>query len=365
VASMAGTSQPAPLARLVGDFAAFTAGHGALVNAVAVVVLAGIAAGLLAARGRLLLAVVIVTGVFCLADWVLVEDLGFFGGLGTDPNSMLPLLLLVIGGYLAVSRPAPREVTEPALERADAPARATWRERARPARLAAGFGSASAAAVLALWAAVLVVIGAAPMALAQASPHADPIIAQAIDGISAPLDHPAPAFALTSVSGQPVSLASLRGKVLLLTFLDPVCTSDCPLIAQELRAADQLLGAQSGDVELVAVAANPLYYAPAYLAAFDRQENLAGVRNWLYVTGSIGQLRQVWGNYGISAVVLPSGQMIAHNDLVFVIDRTGHVRYEINADPGPGTATSVSSFAVEFAQAARQVIAKTDSPSAS
>jgi cytochrome oxidase Cu insertion factor (SCO1/SenC/PrrC family) len=89
------------------------------------------------------------------------------------------------------------------------------------------------------------------------------------------------------------------------------------------------------------------------------------VRNWLYLTGSIGQLRQVWGNYGISAVVLPSGQMIAHNDLVFVIDRTGHVRYEINADPGPGTAASVSSFAVEFAQAAGHVIAKTGSPSAS
>jgi cytochrome oxidase Cu insertion factor (SCO1/SenC/PrrC family) len=365
VASMASTSQPAPLAHLVGDFAGFTGGHGALVNAVAVVVVAGIGAGLLAARGRLLLAVVVVTAVFCLADWVLVEDLGFFGGLGTDPNSMVPLLLLVIGGYLAVSRPAPPEVPEPAEARAGPQARATWRERARPARLARGFGSASAAAVLALWAAVLVLIGAAPMALAQASPQADPIIAQALDGTSAPLDHPAPAFALTSVSGQPVSLESLRGKVLLLTFLDPVCTSDCPLIAQELRAADQLLGPQSGSVELVAVAANPLYYAPAYLAAFDRQENLTGVRNWLYLTGSIGQLRQVWGNYGISAVVLPSGQMIAHNDLVFVIDRTGHVRYEINADPGPGTAASVSSFAVEFAQAAGHVIAKTGSPSAS
>ena len=45
--------------------------------------------------------------VLCLADWVLVEDLGFLGGLGTDPNSMIPFILLASGGYLALTRPAP------------------------------------------------------------------------------------------------------------------------------------------------------------------------------------------------------------------------------------------------------------------
>jgi len=38
---------------------------------------------------------------------VLVEDLGFLGGLGTDPNSMIPFILLASGGYLALTRPAP------------------------------------------------------------------------------------------------------------------------------------------------------------------------------------------------------------------------------------------------------------------
>ena len=32
--------------------------------------------------------------VLCLADWVLIEDMGIFGGLGTDPNSMIPMALL-------------------------------------------------------------------------------------------------------------------------------------------------------------------------------------------------------------------------------------------------------------------------------
>ncbi len=46
--------------------------------------------------------------VFCLADWVLVQDFGFLGGLGTDPNSMIPWILLFFAGYLALT-PAPDE----------------------------------------------------------------------------------------------------------------------------------------------------------------------------------------------------------------------------------------------------------------
>src|ERR1700759_3211431 len=39
---------------------------------------------------------------FCLAGWVVVSGLGFLGGLGTDPNSMIPLILLFSAGYLAL-----------------------------------------------------------------------------------------------------------------------------------------------------------------------------------------------------------------------------------------------------------------------
>ncbi len=35
----------------------------------------------------------------CPADWVLVEDPGFLGGVGTDPNSMVPIVVLAGTGY--------------------------------------------------------------------------------------------------------------------------------------------------------------------------------------------------------------------------------------------------------------------------
>jgi peroxiredoxin len=44
---------------------------------------------------------------------------------------------------------------------------------------------------------------------------------------------------LTDQHGRTITLANLRGKVVLLTFLDPVCTSDCPMEAQEFREAGQ------------------------------------------------------------------------------------------------------------------------------
>ncbi len=124
--------------------------------------------------------------------------------------------------------------------------------------------------------------------------------------------------------------------MVLLTFLDPVCTSDCPLIAQEFRQADQLLGGQSRQVELVAVVTNPVYTQPGYTAAFDRQEHMSTLPNWQYLTGSVAQLKKVWRQYGIAAQILPAGGMIGHSDIAYVIDRSGRTRTELNFDPGPG-----------------------------
>jgi cytochrome oxidase Cu insertion factor (SCO1/SenC/PrrC family) len=362
VQSMAGTPQPALLAGWVGSFASFTAAHGFAVNLVAVIALAAIGTGLLTAGGGrpgLLRLTIIVLVAFCLADWVLVEDFGFFGGLGTDPNSMIPLALLGVAGYLALAR-APSLATPPevAAEAAEPAPTGPGQRRFGPgqlAGLASTFRAAGTRAVVATWAVAIVAIGAAPMAMAQTSRSAAPIIAQAVDGNAAPLDVTAPAFQLTDQYGKPASLARLRGKVVLLTFLDPVCTSDCPLIAQEFRQADQMLGATARGVELVAIVANPVYRSVAYTRAFDQQERLTGLRNWLFLTGPVDQLRETWKNYGVAAGILPAGGMIAHSDVAFVIDASGHTRTELNFDPGPGTSSTESSFAAELISAAKRV----------
>jgi cytochrome oxidase Cu insertion factor (SCO1/SenC/PrrC family) len=352
ITAMSRTPQPHALSVLVGNFGSFDAAHGFVVNLVAVITLAAVGAALIGERHRLLRPAMVLLLAFCVADWVLIEDVGFFGGLGTDPGSMIPVALLAVSGYLAL---APvQQVTAAPAEPAAAPDRPAD-PALEPTRAGAG-AMLGVRALLALWAATVVIVGAAPMAMAQASRTAAPIIAEAIDGSVAPLDFAAPAFTLSDQNGRTVSLASLHGKVVLLTFLDPVCTSDCPLIAQEFRAADQLLGADSHGVEMVAVVANPVDRSVAYTRVFDAQEGLSRLPNWVFLTGSLAQLQQVWRNYGISAQALAAGGMIAHNDLAFVIDRRGHTRAELNFNPGPGTQSSQSSFAGELAAQAQRVM---------
>jgi cytochrome oxidase Cu insertion factor (SCO1/SenC/PrrC family) len=354
VQTMAATPQPRLLSAWVAAFGSFDAAHGFAVNLFAAIALAVTGAAFLTGRPRLLRPALIAFTVLCLADWVLIEDFGFFGGLGTDPNSMLPMVLLAVAGYLALAH-VPVAAAEPASATAAA---AGWRDRFRPAAIRRSLAATSIQSVASAGAVGVIILGAAPMAAAQASPVADTILAQAIDGSSAPQNYPAPAFALTSQHGRPVTLASLRGKVVLLTFLDPVCTTDCPLIAQEFRQAGQLLAAQSGHVELVAVNYNPLYTQLGYIRAFDRQERLDGVPNWLYLTGTRARLQQVWHSYGLPMQVLPAGSMIGHGDFAFVIDQAGHVRQELNFNPGPATTSTKSSFAAELTDAARQLLGR-------
>jgi cytochrome oxidase Cu insertion factor (SCO1/SenC/PrrC family) len=103
--------------------------------------------------------------------------------------------------------------------------------------------------------------------------------------------------------------------------------------------------------------ANPTYLSTEFTRAFDQQEGLTTVRDWLYLTGTLPQLEKVWDDYGVTGENLPAGAMSAHDDIAVVIDRAGHIRYELSSDPGPGTTSSKSSFGVLLAGYARQELA--------
>jgi cytochrome oxidase Cu insertion factor (SCO1/SenC/PrrC family) len=359
VSAMAQVSQPHAQSAMLSSFASFTSAHGFAVNLFAVFALGALGAAFVSGRPQILRVAAPAATVFCLAVWALVQDLGFPGGLGTDPNSMIPWLLLLWGGFVAVTE---QPVAAAAEERspAEAPStgagtRALGVSVLSVRALRQTLATANLRSLTALGAVGVVLVGAAPMAAASASRNADPIIAQALVGAPLRLDLQAPGFQLTSgESAQPVSLASMRGKVVLLTFLDPVCVG-CPQIAQQLRAANALLGDTSGQVELVAVAAGTMHSRATFIRAFDQRLGLTTAPNWLFLTGTVSDLQQVWAAYEKAAPGMMSGMMV-HSDYVFVIDRTGRIRWEVRDAPGPATASAQSSFAELMANAARQVL---------
>ncbi len=353
VREMATTSQPHYLAAMVSSFGSLTEAHGWAVNLFSVVAMAAIGVALVSGRQVRLAVVALI--VFGVADWVFIEDFGVFGGTGTDPNSMLPLLLVATVGYLAVARapapapaPSPVEATVPlpaagvgGADVADGPRRPWWE------RLDPGYAGRLAAVVGAV---VIVLVGTAPMVAAAVNPHADTLLTEASNGAPNDANGPAPAFQLVDQSGRPVSLADLHGYTVALTFLDPVCTTDCPVIAQEFRVANQLLGGEANKVRFVAVAANPIYNSVSVVAAFDRQEGLDAQSNWLFLTGSRSILQAVWNDYGVGVAVAPAGGMVVHADLAYVIDGNGNIRRIINADPGDGTSDRASFSSLLAAQ---------------
>ncbi len=137
VQSMSSTPQPHFLSALLARFGSFAASDGFAVNLVVVIVLAALGAIFLTGRSRLVRYALWFAIAFCLADWVLVQDLGFLGGVGTDPNSMIPTLLLLTAGYLALT-PAPQE----ALVTEGAPVRTGASEVVGVSRTAEGKGAA-------------------------------------------------------------------------------------------------------------------------------------------------------------------------------------------------------------------------------
>lgn len=364
--TMAATPQPHYVSSWLSSFGSFTSAHGFAVNLFVVIALAALGLGLASRRPLVLRWAVAASVVLCLADWVLVEDLGFFGGTGTDPNSMIPLLVLILTGYVGVTRATERgEVLSPELElpvnlepdlgwvsEPEAPVvPRTWRERvrARPVYVFRVMAALSAVAV--------VLLGGAPMALASLNGQADPIVYRALDGTPSRLDVVAPGFVLHDGAGDVVSLVNLRGKVVVLVFLDPVATEGSPVLAQELRRTASLLSVDRGRVEFVGVVANPLYRSSDALEAFDQVEGLDSLPNWIYLSGPARRLAEVWKSYRVVTHVGAAGSMVAINYQAFVIDAAGNERFVFDDNPGSGSAAFEASFAAALATSVRQVLA--------
>lgn len=274
---------------------------------------------------------------WCLFAWWFGQDFGVLGGVGTDPNTAIPLIVLLLVGWRTA--------------RADEPLGTRWPDRvrarlahARDALLPDGLAGPVGTFTTALAAVLVLALGAAPFAYAATSPTTSDLAALAINGAPQTVSFPAPGFTLTDQDNHPVSLASLRGQVVVLAFLDPVCSTDCPLIARELRAADLALGRLARKVTFVAVAANPVYHSVADLRTFDAVEGMDALRNWVYLTGPTRELARVWNAYSVIVSISPNGAMVGHNDLLYVIGPHGRARVQTPFDPGPGTLATQGSF---------------------
>jgi cytochrome oxidase Cu insertion factor (SCO1/SenC/PrrC family) len=129
----------------------------------------------------------------------------------------------------------------------------------------------------------------------------------------------APGFTLTDQFGKRVALSSFRGKVVVLSFNDPECTTICPLTTTALLQAKKLLGSAGSQVQLVGIGANPEKTQVKWVRDYSRVHGMA--HKWRFLTGSLPELKRVWHAYHIEAAVVQGA--IDHTPATYVIDRRG------------------------------------------
>jgi protein SCO1/2 len=167
------------------------------------------------------------------------------------------------------------------------------------------------------------------------------------------LGRPAPDFRLIDASGAPVSLASLRGKAVALTFLYTSCPDVCPLTAEKFREVHDELGEDAAHAALVAITVDPETDTPARIEQYSEEMKLVG--KWEFLTGTREQLAPVWSAYyveplaseqaielaqtGPASARSDSRYLEAHSLLVYVIDPEGKERRLLGPDFTAGDLT--------------------------
>jgi protein SCO1/2 len=137
---------------------------------------------------------------------------------------------------------------------------------------------------------------------------------------------PAPAFRLTDQWGRTVTLASLRGHPVLLTFLSSICTTNCPLVAEDIHQTLSQLGTAGRGVVAVAISTDPEGDTHASIVKFSQQHHL--LHRWLFLTGNRDVLTTVWEHYYVYAAPAnaPAAVKDSHTSGTYLIDPQGRWR---------------------------------------
>ena len=131
---------------------------------------------------------------------------------------------------------------------------------------------------------------------------------------------PAPAanITLTDSNGQPFSLSSQRGKIVLLYFGYTNCPDECPATVAKLKLTMGILGNLAQNVQVLMVTTDPA------------RDNAAQMKKWmtgfypafLGLFGTSDQLQQAYNAYGVT--VEDGGE--THTTYLYVIDSKGNLR---------------------------------------
>jgi protein SCO1 len=158
---------------------------------------------------------------------------------------------------------------------------------------------------------------AAPRLVDAPTPSKD-----ALGGGQLSLTRAAPALSLKDASGRGHTLAALRGRHVLVTFLYTHCPDVCPLIASTMNTVLRTMGPKA-DVQVLAVSVDPKGDTAPAVRAYAKRMNLDP--RFHYLIGTHAQLRRVWAAWHVLSVNR-GANLVDHIAYTALIDAKGRER---------------------------------------
>lgn len=135
---------------------------------------------------------------------------------------------------------------------------------------------------------------------------------------------PAPDFALIDQDDEPVTLASLRGHVLLLDFVYTHCPGPCPILTGTHVAVQRALPpALAEKVRFVSISLDPARDTPEAMRQYATARG-ADLARWSFLTGAPEAVADVLERYGVGAKPAANGE-IEHLVITYLIDAEGRI----------------------------------------
>lgn len=170
-------------------------------------------------------------------------------------------------------------------------------------------------------------------------------------------------FTLTDHNGQPFTLASQNGKVVLIFFGYTFCPDACPTTLSKLTSVYRKLENDAALVKTLYISVDPERDTPAVLKADLENFRLDAIG----LTGSKAEIDKVVSAYGAAYEIVPTPESaakytVAHSTSLYALDREGRVRlrfsYEATVDEiveGIRAILSVPAMTMSNGHAVRQV----------
>lgn len=131
-----------------------------------------------------------------------------------------------------------------------------------------------------------------------------------------------PDITLVDQNGRAVSLASLKGRPVLVDFIYTECPGPCLMLTSKMVNTAKLLRAQMGtQVQLLSISIDPAHDTPAALSRYAKAQG-ANMKGWLFLTGSPQQIDDVLARYNLRRAVQSNG-LIDHVVEFFLLGPNG------------------------------------------